>query len=154
MIWRRSVQARLVEHWSPTEARFVTLQGKAFDPQEARLITFGWSLESLAGQEVWRRLAQGDFGPEGLRRCLIVKGQEEELVQELHLCLAPSEKHLFLLLLDPDGTLAEKLNPEDDEICCAWAPRSGLLAMGMATEQAWDAMAGALSGGTDTLQKG
>lgn len=145
MIWRKSVQTRLVSNWSPSGLRFLTLGGQEFDPGEARLITFGWSLESLAGQEVWRRLAQGDFGPLGLHRSLVVKGLKDELIEELGFCLPPSERQSFLLLLDPDGCLVSELNPESEALCCAWCPEGRLLASGMATEEAWEHMAETLN---------
>ena len=145
MIWRKSVQTKLVENWSPTHLSFTTLGGQQFDASEARLITFGWSLESLSGQEVWRRLAQGDFGPEGLRRCLVVKGRDDPLVRELDFCLTPSEKQLFLLVIDPQGSLKNDLDPEREEVCCAWHPAGRVVAIGMATEEAWEGMAESLT---------
>lgn len=145
MIWRRSVQTRLVEDWSPPGLSFTTLEGLPFHPSEAKLITFGWSLESLAGQEVWRRLAQGDFGPAGLRRSLVVKRRDDPMVQELDFCLPPSEKPSFLLLHDPDGVLAGNLVPADEAVCCAWHPVGRFLAIGMATEEAWEGMAQSLT---------
>jgi len=110
------------------------------------MITFGWTMDSLAGQEVWKRLAQGDFGPQGLHRSLIVGDLDGDIIKELACCLAPSERSCFLLWLDPSGEICSQLSPETDQACGAWDPKGGLAALGTASETAWEAMAKSLRG--------
>lgn len=146
MIWRKSVQTRLIQPWSLPDLPLVALSGEPFNAGATRLITFGWSMESLAAQEVWKRLAIGDFGPEGWHRGMILSGWEDELRTELLEAVSPSERASFVLILDREGILAAELQPEPESLCGAWHPQGRLLALGMATERAWEAMEASLRG--------
>jgi hypothetical protein len=144
MIWRRSVQTQLIQDWTAPNLPLFNLNGDPFDLAQARMIAFGWSMESLADQEVWKRLAAGDFGPSGWHRSLVLSSWDDNLRSEAEEAVPPSERGSFLLWLDKDGRLAEELQPDQEGSCGAWHPPGRLLALGMATEKAWEAMAASL----------
>lgn len=153
MIWRRSIHTRLIQPWSPPKTPLMNLDGEVFDSAQAKMITFGWSMESLADQEVWKRLAIGDFGQEGWKRSLVLPGWENSLRSEVEDAVPFSERGSFLLWLDEAGRLEEELQPDHEGICAAWHPQGSLLAVGMATEKAWEAMAGSIAGDSTPYTK-
>lgn len=145
MMWRQSQKARIFEGFSMPEFVFCGLDASPLNIGESRMVTLGWGPESLADQEVWRRLAVGDFGEEGWKKSLILPAfskAKSQMVQEI---LPPSSHGDFAFCLDAQDELRTLLEPDLPSRAAAWCPQKRLMIIGPSTEESWDAMFAALS---------
>lgn len=145
MMWRQSQKARIFEGFSMPDLVFCGLDGSPLNIGESRMVTLGWGPESLADQEVWRRLAIGDFGEEGWKKSLILptfSKAKSQMVQEV---LPASSHGDFAFCLDAGDVLRSLLEPDLPSRAAAWCPQKQLMIIGPSTEESWDAMFAALS---------
>ena len=145
MMWRQSQKARIFEGFSMPDLVFCSLDGQSVNISECRMVTLGWGPESLADQEVWRRLAVGDFGEGGWKKSLILPAfskAKSQMVQEI---LPPSSHGDFAFCLDAGDELRSLLEPDLPSRAAAWCPQKQLMIIGPSTEESWDAMFDALT---------
>lgn len=145
MMWRQSQKARIIEGFDMPALSSLGLDGQPPDLDECRMITLGWGPESLAEQEVWRRLAVGDFGMSGWKKSLVVPAIAKSQVRLVQEILPPSSHSDFCFFLDPKEELKELLQPDLPSRAAAWCPLRKLMIIGPSTEESWDAMFAALS---------
>ncbi len=145
MMWRQSQKAAVLKGFVMPDCLFLGLDGRAYDMKTARMATLGWGPESLADQEVWRRLAVGDFGQGGWIKSLVAPSfspAQSQMVQEI---LPPSLHPSFAFCIDPTDELRKLLEPDLPSRAAAWCPKAQLMIIGPSTEESWDAMFDALS---------
>lgn len=145
MIWRESQRARILEGFFMPDFTFCGLGGQPLDVNESRMVTLGWGPESLSEQEVWRRLAVGDFGAGGWKKSLVVTAFSRAKSQMVEEILPPSSHGDFAFCLDAEDELRHLLEPDLPSRAAAWCPQRQLLIIGPSTEESWDAMFDALS---------
>lgn len=145
MMWRQSQKARILEGFSMPDLGFCGLDGQPVNISECRMVTLGWGPESLAEQEVWRRLAVGDFGLGGWKKSLVLPAfskAKSQMVQEI---LPPSAHGDFVFCLDSADELRNLLEPDLPSRAAVWCPQKQLMIIGPSTEESWDAIFDALA---------
>lgn len=145
MMWRQSQKARIIEGFVMPKVVFCGLDGQPLNLSESRMVTLGWGPESLAEQEVWRRLAVGDFGEGGWTKSLILPAYSRAKSQMVQEILPPSSHADFAFCLDSQDELRTLLEPDLPSRAAAWCPEKQLMIIGPSTEESWDAMFDALS---------
>jgi hypothetical protein len=134
---RPAYRTRLIEPFEPRPLVATSLLGEPLSVSAGTLVVVGQGLESLVRQDVWRRLAHGEWG------CAVPFAQVAVGAGDFDLARAsvPRSRHGSVFLSQDVDWLVEETGVTD---VVAWCPGSCRAWSGLATEDAWDEVCAAI----------